>query len=104
MRKDWRLVSFRNFFLRNPGSARGSFRCCLKESAPKPSSASFASELKSSSLQPLFQHRKAVVAPERLIFEYEDRHAEDMVSGGFVLRAFIVRRALAREIGVILKG
>jgi hypothetical protein len=43
----------------------------------------------------LFQHRKAVVAPERLIFEHEDRHAEDVVSGGFVLRTFIVGCALA---------
>src|ERR1700722_3600901 len=59
------------------------------------------SELEPRFCQSLCQHWKTVVAPERLIFEYEDRHAEDMVRGGFFLRTFIVGCTLALEVGTI---
>ena len=61
-------------------------------------------QLKPSFCEPLFQHRETVVAPERLIFEDEDRHAEDVISRGFVLRTFVVGGAIAGEIGMIFVG
>ena len=45
--------------------------------------------------QALLEQRDAVVAPERLAAEDEQRHAEDVVGGGLLLAGLERRRAVA---------
>src|SRR5579885_3516229 len=54
--------------------------------------------------QPLLEERDAVVAPERLTFENEQRHAEHMVGRGFVLRRRVGASALAFQVIAVLVG
>src|SRR5215471_4740496 len=49
-------------------------------------------------LEPLFEQRKPVVAPERLIREQEERHAEHVIRGGLRLAAVISLAAFSGEI------
>jgi hypothetical protein len=52
----------------------------------------------------LLERRHAVVAPERLAFEHEERHAEDMILGGFLLAALVGLPSVASGIVEVLLG
>src|SRR5216683_2144634 len=62
----------------------------------------FVSMLEAGFRQPLLEYRDTIVAPKRLVVEEEDRDAENMIGGGFLLRALVVVRACARKIGAKL--
>src|SRR5215468_3599940 len=49
-------------------------------------------------LEPLFEQRKPVVAPERFAREQEERHAEHVIRGGLRLTAVVSLAALPGQI------
>src|SRR5207244_12748914 len=49
-------------------------------------------------LEPLFEQRKPVVAPERLAREQEERHAEHVIRGGLRLAAVVSLAAFPGQI------
>src|SRR5262245_35877181 len=51
--------------------------------------------------EPPFEQPDAVMAPERLALEDEDRHAEDLVRRRLLVRALVLGHALAPEVGAI---
>src|ERR1700730_4743892 len=55
-------------------------------------------------LQPPLQHRNAVIAPELLAEENADRHAEDLVDRGLLLRILVVALTIAVEIRPIVRA
>src|SRR5450631_3265618 len=53
-------------------------------------------------LEATLEHRDAVIAPELLAAENADRHAEDLIGCGLLLRSLIVALSLAVEIGAVI--